>query len=587
MKIKNHRSHGQAALLAISAAVLSGCAVTGSQVDTRAALAEKTISDIPNPAAVLRDAQEPPFLRIKGNYLGSEAIPLRSGISLPAKFNKVSLNFGRSEGHFVEAARNVRESTGLAVRFNHDIYTNLAQSSGASAQAVAPVTAPVMAMGSISVTQAAPNGGPLPANLAATRTQGQAAQTLPMPSQPTQIPAQTMVPLNFNGDLSDYLNLIAGAAGLSWDYSNGEIYFYRLMTRTFSVDLLPQAIDVSDVTSGGGQTSLGSQSGGNSSGGSSTASNTSTSSLSSKFEPWNDYIEAVRGMLSPSGKVTPNRATGTFVVTDSKSIVDRIGSFINSENSKLRTRVDIEIRTITFVVNEGTNLGADFNVLYKALNANGAAGWGLVVSPPAGVAGGDFGSPGSLSFKDTGGGGRYDGSKVSLSALDAYGKIVNEKTSIIHARNRAPAVVLDVTDFSYLASTTPATGGGTAGGTGVPGLTPGMVTYGSFFTIIPNVSDNGTVILSFSNTESKLTGKPQFATGEGATFQQITAPTLSRGKNATDLVIPKGATEISVSNTSDNWSNQSNVGIGGASTNRNHSRTLTITLVTPHILPGV
>lgn len=569
------------AVAVAAALVLAGCAVTGQQVDDKASQAAAAIAAIPSPAEVVKAAEEPDFVRLPGNYMGSGSIPLSAGNALPSRFSDVTFASAQKEATFVEAMRMVQDRTGLPVRIDPDVFTGGAASmpanrgsAGTALVSVAPVS----------------NGGPVPTNLAAVRAGQQTAQAVggsPADSAGPLTPAQTVVPLNFKGDLADYMNLTTASAGLNWERDEGGgLYVYRFVTRAFSVDLLPQAIDVSDVTSGGGQTSLGSQ-GGNG-GGSSTASNASNANLSSKYEPWNDFVESVRGMLSPYGRAVPNRSTGTIVVMDTKAVVQRVADHVASENVKLRTRVDIEVRTVTLLLNEGTNLGVDFRIIYKALNATGnGSRYGLNLTAPSHAAGGfEGGTPGAANYTVTDGG-RFNLSQVSLQALDAYGKVVGDKTEIIHARNRAPAVVLSVTDEGYLASTTPATGGGTAGGTGVPGLTPGNVTYGTFFTIIPNVSENGSVTLSFSNTESTRLGMGKFESGEGATYQQISAPTLRRGKNATDLVIPRGGTEVSVSSSSDNWSSQSNVSFTGASVNRSHSRTVTITLVTPHVLPGV
>lgn len=581
------KSFAVSAVAAAAALVLAGCAVTGTQVDNKVSQAAATIAAIPSPAEVVKAAEEPDFVRIPGNYMGTGSIPLSAGNALPSRFSDVTFISTQKDAPFVDAMRMVRDRTGLPVRLDPDVFTAGAVASASNGRGGAGASS---GFGSVTVAPIS-NGGPTPTNLAAVRAgqQGGLVATGAVPAEGSVpvTPAQTLVPLNFKGDLADYMTLTTAAAGLNWERDEGGgLYVYRFVTRAFSVDLLPQAIDVSDVTSGGGQTSLGSQ--GNSGGGSSTANNSSNANLSSKFEPWNDYVESVRGMLSPNGRAVPNRATGTIVVTDSKAVVQRVGDYIAAENVKLRTRVDIEVRTITLLVNEGTSLGADFRVIYKALNADGPGSrYGVTMTAPSHAPGSlDAGTPGSVTYTNTGGG-RYNLSQVSAQALNAFGKVVGDKTEVIHARNRAPAVVLGVTDQGYLASTTPATGGGTAGGTGVPGLTPGNVTYGSFFTIIPNVTDSGTVILSFSNTESSLTGMASFQTGEGATFQQISAPTLRRGKNATDLVIPPGGTEVSVSSTAENWSSQSNVSFSGASANRSHSRTLTITLVTPHVLPGV
>lgn len=574
----------------VSLTAVGGCAVTSSEVGTRYDAAKQEVQGFQTALDAERAAQEPPFQRFAGNYLGSAALPVSAAVGLPARYRRVVLTYARPEGAFVEAARNVRAATGLAVRFAPDIYTNLATAPGGQAtpQASAPPAAAVV-VSALPTAQAQPGGGPLPpggvgavrqALSPAMQPAGQAA------AQPAVIPAYTPVPLSFQGDdLSDYLNTICSAAGLSWEYQDGELYFYRLLTRTFVVELTPRTIDITDMTSGGGQTTLSSGSG---SGGASSTSS-STANLVSKYDPLTEFAKAVRGLLSPWGQLTPNPATGTFVITDTKAVMDRVAAFIGSENAKLQTRIDVEIRTVSLTLNDGAQIGADFSLIYNALNAAGTGSNGRVVfAPPANVAtASTLANPGGLTGTILSPTNRWSGSTVSVQALNTYGKIVSDRTHTVPGRNRVPAQYQEVTDLTYLAATTPATGGGTSGGVGVPGLTPGMVSFGTFLTVTPSVSDNGTVTVSLSATGSSLVDIKTEQTGSGETAQKLTLPTITRTKTGTDFVIPKGGSAVAVSSTGDQWNSSRNTGLAGASASGTHNQVITILIVTPHVYPGV
>ncbi len=567
--------------------VLSGCAVSSQEVADHAEKAETTAANIQKTAATQRE-QEPPFLRIHGNYLGAGEMPLPEGLTLPAQFRNVVLNFGRGgDGTFAEAAKNIRTATGLVVRFNADVYATLPSPNGTvnPAPTVAVAANPAPAVGAVPL----PSGGPLPAGgVGAARATGfvQAA-----PTQAPMSPATTLVPLSFRGDLADYLNIICGAAGLSWHYEPGGLYFYHLTTRSFSVQLAKRSIDSSDLTTGGGQSSAATgSSGGAPTGGTLSATSSSTTTMATKFDPWAEFTDTIRTQLSPWGKVSANAATGTFVITDTKSVVDRIATFIASENAKLDTRIDVEIRTISVAVNDGAQLGANFNVVYQVLSAGvgSAAKWGIssvagssAVSTTSGV------TAGSIGYTNSNPNSRWDGSSLSLQAISAFGKVVSDSTRVIHTRNRVPGQYQKVTDLTYLAQTTPAAGGGTSGGTGVPGLTPGLLTYGSFLTVTPFVSDDGSVTVEFSDTDSNLVSQGTAQTGSGATLQQIALPLVTRSKNTSDLVIPKGASAISVGDVGDSWNSTHQVGVTGGSANLAHNKVISITVVTPYVYPGV
>jgi type IVB pilus formation R64 PilN family outer membrane protein len=568
-----------------SLAALGGCAVTSNEVGARYDAAKAEVKGFQAAVETERSTQEPPFQRLSGNYLGSTSLPVSAAIGLPMRFQHVVLTYGRAEGSFVEAARNVRGATGLAVRFSADIYTNLAAAPGGQGGTPAATAVPAaIAVSAQPIVQAQPSGGPLPpGGLLASR---QVAPTsVPAAAQPAVIPAYAPVPLSFQGNLADYLNTICAAAGLSWEYQDGELYFYRLVTRTFLVELGPRTIDITDTTSGGGQATL---SAGSGSGGASSTSS-STASFATKYDPLTDFAKAVRGLLSPWGQLAPNPATGSFVVTDTRSVMDRVAAFIGSENAKLQTRIDVEIRTVSLTLNDGAQIGADFSLIYNALNAAGTGSNGRVVfAPPANVAtASTLANPGGLTGSILSPTNRWNGSSVSVQALNTYGKIVSDRTHTVPGRNRVPAQYQEVTDVTYLAATTPATGGGTSGGVGVPGLTPGMVSVGTFLTVTPSVSDNGTVTVSLSATGSSLVEIKTEQTGSGETAQKLTLPTITRTKTGTDFVIPKGGSAVAISSAGDQWNSSRNTGLSGASASGTHNQVITIMIVTPHVYPGV
>ena len=144
----------------------------------------------------------------------------------------------------------------------------------------------------------------------------------------------------------------------------------------------------------------------------------------------------------------------------------------------------------------------------------------------------------------------------------------------------------NVVDQSYLASTTPAQGGAVAAGTGVPGLTPGMVTYGTNLTVVPTIGEDNTVLLQLFDTRSDLIAINAVSTGSGATLQQINTPTLARRKYSQNFSVNQGETLLIVGSNGDNWNSNSAIGIGGASSAGKRTKTMQVLMVTPRILPN-
>jgi hypothetical protein len=91
-----------------------------------------------------------------------------------------------------------------------------------------------------------------------------------------------------------------------------------------------------------------------------------------------------------------------------------------------------------------------------------------------------FGAPSSLADSSAGSIGfnvarpdaKLSGTNVAVQALNSLGNIVFDSTRTVVTTNRVPGRVQDVTDRAYLAETTPAAGGASAGTTGVPGSGP-------------------------------------------------------------------------------------------------------------------
>jgi hypothetical protein len=123
-------------------------------------------------------------------------------------------------------ADNLRTATGLAVRINPDVYTAPTLASSAMGSAATSALSPAAAAPAAATTA---NGLPAPsvnAGLATANPAVRAGVAAPASAVTAQLP------LSFSGDLSDYLDQVASAAGINWEF-NGEIHFHRLTTRVF------------------------------------------------------------------------------------------------------------------------------------------------------------------------------------------------------------------------------------------------------------------------------------------------------------------------------------------------------------------
>ncbi len=566
-------------LLQVPAAVLllalSGCAVTPALVKER--VDQKTAEiDTATTKAREQQTQEPPLMRIKGNFLGSVAQPRPIGAGLPPAFRDITLSYGTRRGNLELVATNLRTVTGLSIRINPDVFA--VGSASANNSVARPVTAPV---------QAALPG--IPPGLASSNSVAfrpvPSATGLQAPGAPGVVDfaarnaasagnaSQIQLPLSFTGDLADYLNQIASMMSINWEYNNGEIYFHRNITRIFNVMIPTSGVQYGDSMSGGS----GSGSGSTSSGG-------ATSSVSGTLNAWDSVLDALKSIISSTGRFSASKASGTIVVTDSRDVMEQVAKWIGHENAALNTQVSVDIRKITIALDDKSQIGLDLNLVYQKLNASsGAVDWAFKFGSPSSLT---DGSAGNVGFNLTKPNSRWVGSNIATQALNGFGQIVSDVTDTLITKNRVPGRTKTVREQAYLASTTPATGGATGGGTGVPGLTPGLITYGTNLMVIPIIGENNTVSLELFDSQSNLLDISSVSTGSGATLQQINTPTLSREQISGNYVIGQGETLIIVSNNGSSWNSDANVGVTGASNSARRSKTMQVVMITPRILQG-
>jgi len=531
---------GAGILCAVFIATASGCAVTTQQVADEASKRTAVVTTAHQQIQTLAKAPEP-LKRISGNYMGGQATAISHSLSLPSVAREAVLNFA-GYGSLQDVARNIRAATGIPVRINTDV-----GDIGRGSAEPAPIAQP---------------GGPLPVMLRATRRTGD-------------------LPLGFSGDLGDYLNQITGMLGVSWEYANGEIHVFRRVTRVFTLMISPGSLSFRDDINTTGQSSGGGSAQTQQAG---TFGSNSNATTDASYKPWESVDQVLRTMASPEGKYTVNQASGTVVVTDTKEHVDRIADWVRQENAMMSRQVVIEVREIAVELRGDSQIGVDVNLVYQQLNrASGAQDWVFRLGAPSSLT---DSSAGSLGFNIARPDSKLSGSNIALQALNALGNVVHDSTRTVVTTHRVPGRVQDVTDRAFLAETTPAAGGASAGTTGVPGLKPGVVTYGDNLILVPTIGDANVVLLQLFSTGSSLLELNSVTAGQGVTFQQIQTAVLGRKKNSQNFLMQQGETMVIVGNTTDRWSSKDNHSLTGGSRTASQLRTLNVLLVTPRVMAG-
>ena len=530
--------------------LISGCAVTPQEVNQITQEKKDIAADLLHQAKFQLE-QEGFMKHVQGNFLGDTPIDLPYSSKLPPLFfQKLTLRSrGASFGTIAQAARNIQIATGLPVRVNPDVELTPQLNSPNTAQYVAPEPAQSQAVASaVSVNR------------------------------------MINIPLDYSGSLINYLNTIGIQGGVNWDWREGGIYIYRLVTKTFVVSNITTGdYSVTDSMNRGGSVSSGTTGVINATGNGNFSSGSSIS-LQGMISPWKALLAELNTVLSPLGKLSVNDSLGSVTVTDSKENVARVEKLVNQENASFGKQVAIEVRVIQVSLSKESQLGVNLGLVYSALNSSQtAATKTLAAIPPSTTT---STAAGTLTFRVPDTTSPYSNTNFSLAALNAFGDIVQDTATTLYTTNRVPVMSGNYSTQGFLAQTTPAIGGAVAGGSGVPGLTPGSITVGTFLRVLPTIKDNNSILVNLSMDLSSLNKIGNATTGEGATLQQIQWANTTGSKSVVNLFVNQNESIVTVGIVSDVLVNNVNASFDGASRDSNKNKSIFVLIIKPRVLRG-
>ena len=307
------------------------------------------------------------------------------------------------------------------------------------------------------------------------------------PSLMPAVPEKTSIRIDFSGGtLKGLLDTATARFGVSWKYANGSIQFFHTDTRTFQITAVPgDSALTANVSSGA-------SSGGEGGGASVNAANSQNTAVKSTLSVFSSIEKAIGIMISAQGKVMASPATGSITVSDTPDNLERIALFIDKENRALSRQVMVNVTVLAVTLTRGDNYGIKWDAVYKTLTNK----YGLSNSL-ANVANTTSFSAAILDTATS----KMAGSAMMIEALSEQGRVRRETSASVVTLNNQPVPVQVAKQTSYLKSSqttqTPNVGTTTT-------LTPGTITTGFNMSILPNVLNNGTVLLQFSTDISSL-----------------------------------------------------------------------------------
>ncbi|NDV26919.1 secretin N-terminal domain-containing protein [Desulfovibrio sp. JC010] len=321
---------------------------------------------------------------------------------------------------------------------------------------------------------------------------------------------QKRMRINYDGKLSNLLNTMCEYFGMGWEYDqqSGKVEIARLQTKSFNLAVAPGSIKYESTITNKSQTSGNS---GDSSGmdgvGQTTKTSDSVSQTSqtnkAKFEGnvWKDTEKAIEAMLSKDGRVVVNEAAGMVTVTDTATVLHRVGRYIKSLNTKMGRQVALAVKVWALEMSRNADVGFDIETLLKA----GQSSFSILGGQPYSTISG----AGTLTaaildgdWKDT---------KLMLRALKQRGRttLLTSGSGIVMNNQALPVQV--VKRDTYLAGISSTT---TENSMQTSELTPGEVSTGFSMTVIPHIMNNRKAILQYNITLSSLDSMEEFTSGD-------------------------------------------------------------------------
>lgn len=412
-----------------------------------------------------------------GVYLGATAMKRQSGQVLPASVERDGIRLATPDAQSLMAIGDlIFETTGIPVSFSSDIY----QVKSIPVAAAAPTAAPSTEAGAI----AAALDAALPKAI-------NAPQNAEVPTVfAGKVPniSREKMRINYNGSLSGFLNTTAAYYDIGWSYHDGRIQFSRNITRTFKLASMPTVLD-SSASMTGGLTGKESDKGSSMNAGS-----TQTSSIKVKLDFWKELEANLKNSIGDNGTYTVSPTNTSITVTAPASVVDRVGRQIQEANKQLLRQVAIKVDVYRFNVARDSNWQFDLTAQFKTGVAQYGVGSTALLSDGSNLVG-------SLTSSITGG--RFDGSKAVLNMLEQNGDVSVVTTANVTTMSGQPVPVQVSNSRGYVSAVKVEMNDNKTTTT----AESSMVTAGFSMNILPNVMDDGKVLMQYNMNISTLVGK--------------------------------------------------------------------------------
>lgn len=581
----------------VSGLLLCGCAVSQGDVEAKSGRAQSVIDSATASQKERASAQARSVVRLNYPYLSSRSTALSREARMPEAFRRASgfvRPMGKSGFTITEIAELITKNYGVRVRIRPDVFIlagNLVPGSGIGVAMASGTLLPTTNMATGQQTQQiAMQGSPLtgaqPMNAQSpygmyggygmygtpglNSPYGPQGAGLPQPGQ-----YGTVVDFDFTGSLSDYLQRVSAVMGITaeWDDANQELTFYRLHTRTYTLDTTPMKTQVqSALTKATSST-----------GNSGTLSGQTQTQMAIDQDTWEAVEKALNTIRTRAGSVVVNRGTRTITVIDTRDVIEIDDRFMAQQNEVLSRQVILSVRMVRVALNKAHQSGFSFEAAYNSfINGTTNPDWTVKMTGAGSLA---TSTASNVTLGVVNAANPGVGTQIMAQFLNTIGNVVDEFQQDVPVRNNRTVPITDFGTFGYLSKTTPAIGS-TVGGSAVPGLETSTVTSGTMLMFTPSIKSNESLVLQLGFDRSADPTFDAISTGSGATFQQVQLLRQKGLKIDTEVGLRNNETLVLMGTVKDGANSNQNTGLTGYSQSNATSREIQLLMITPRIVSG-
>ena len=371
--------------------------------------------------------------------------------------------------------------------------------------------------------------------------------------------------LSYKGPLSGLLDEVCNRFGIWWKYEKKQIYFYKYITKSFTLYSLPTkpslSVDVGGSSSGGG--------------GSSSVSLSNSVSI----DLWATIETSIRSMISQGAQLTADQSSGVLTLTGTPTDIKKVAKFVNEQNARLSRQVAVSVKVLQISITDsdkyGLNLGAVFggNEHITSLGITGASGQADVAS---GL------SMAILSGKWT--------ITSAIQALSEQGTTSLITSGTVTTLNNKPAPIQVVKKQNYISQITK-TNSGSDGSYYDLSTDTEEVETGFTLDILPRILEHGRLMLMFNLTLSDLIELQKVNLSNDPQGGEFIQNPVVETRGFTQEVAMKSGDTLILSGYERVEDSASKTGVGsaensllGGTVTANKTRSILVILLTPVIL---